>query len=45
MPVKYPSPSNSCLLENEGEVFTDITNDVAPEIRIIGMVTSALWMD
>ncbi len=49
IPGKYPLPANSYLLKNEskdGNVkFVDVTNEVAPFLRELGMVSDARWMD
>ncbi|MDN5202208.1 VCBS repeat-containing protein [Fulvivirgaceae bacterium BMA10] len=51
VPGKYPSPANSYILRNEGldggdlPVFKDITAEIAPALKAIGMVTDALWTD
>ena len=42
---KYPFPARSYLLNNEMGVFTDVTEEVAPELREPGLVTSAVWSD
>ena len=44
-PLKYPLPSNSFLLLNEGGKFMDVTNKLAPSLRKPGMVIDALWTD
>ncbi len=45
-PNKYPIPPDSYLLENQGDgKFIDVTDEKAPELRKIGMVTSALVLD
>lgn len=45
-PGSYPLPPNSYVLQNNGNgVFADITDTVAPGLRTIGMVTSAIWTD
>jgi hypothetical protein len=45
-PRKYPQPTRSYLLRNDGGRFTDVTEQVAPELaRPGGMVTDALWID
>jgi len=48
-PGKYPLPTNSYILRNDSKdnliKFTDITNDIAPELTNIGMVTDAEWAD
>lgn len=49
VPRKYPLPASSYLLRNEsanGMVkFEDVTNQLAPELIEIGMVTDAVWTD
>ncbi|MBN1143773.1 MAG: VCBS repeat-containing protein [Bacteroidales bacterium] len=49
IPWKYPYPADSYILENksaDGQVrFEDITSKVAPDLKEIGMVTSAVCMD
>ena len=46
IPDKYPFPPKSYLLENKGGgKFQDVTENNAPELREIGMVTSAVWND
>lgn len=44
-PQNYPSPGSSQLLENRGGKFVDVTEQRAPGLKDIGMVTSALWSD
>lgn len=44
-PGDYPLPPRSALLVNRGGHFTDMTDTLAPALRDIGMVTSALWSD
>ena len=44
-PGLYPAPPLSALLANRGGKFVDVTDTVAPMLRHIGMVTSALWCD
>jgi hypothetical protein len=41
----YPYPAQSYVLQNNRGVFTDITDQVAPALSKIGMVTDALWTD
>ena len=47
MPGSFPQPSRSYLLHNEssnGTVkFVDVTDAVAPGLRLPGMVTAAVW--
>ncbi|WP_175455238.1 VCBS repeat-containing protein [Pricia antarctica] len=45
VPLKYPLPPDSYLLQNENGRFTDVTSQLAPALRKIGMVTDALWTD
>jgi hypothetical protein len=50
VPERYPLPARSYLLRNDSEVggaarFTDVTDEVAPELAEVGLVTGALWSD
>lgn len=49
IPRRYPLPPRSYLLRNDSEPgrvqFTDVTNDVAPALAEVGLVTDALWTD
>jgi len=42
---QYPLPPQSALLVNRGGTFEDVTDSLAPGLREVGMVTSALWSD
>jgi hypothetical protein len=44
-PWEYPETPNSYLLENQEGKFIDVTEEVIPELKNIGMVTSAVWVD
>ena len=45
-PRNYPLPARSYLLRNDGGRFTDVTEEVAPELaKPGGMVTDAVWID
>ena len=48
-PGKYPLPADSYLLENRSTsgkvVFVDVTSQVAPMLKGLGMVTDAVWTD
>ncbi|HXQ80866.1 MAG TPA: FG-GAP-like repeat-containing protein [Opitutaceae bacterium] len=44
-PGLYPAPPLSVLLASRGGKFVDVTDAVAPMLRHVGMVTSALWSD
>ena len=41
----YPLAPRSALLANRGGRFEDVTDALAPGLRNVGMVTSALWTD
>ncbi|MGA2693518.1 MAG: FG-GAP-like repeat-containing protein [Opitutaceae bacterium] len=42
---QYPIAPQSALLANRGGKFEDVTDTLAPGLREVGMVTSALWTD
>ncbi|MGD1894996.1 MAG: FG-GAP repeat domain-containing protein, partial [Cyclobacteriaceae bacterium] len=47
---RYPYPASSFILQNEGGTdqqlrYRDVTNDVAPFLQDLGLVTTALWDD
>lgn len=42
---EYPIPDKSFLLKNNKGYLDDITDEVAPGLREIGMVTDATWTD
>ena len=45
-PRRYPYPTRSYVLRNDGGRFTDVTEAVAPELASRGgMVTDAAWVD
>ncbi|MDW3649011.1 MAG: VCBS repeat-containing protein [Bacteroidia bacterium] len=45
-PGIYGVAVSGYLLENDGKgQFTDVTETKAPELRSLGMITDALWMD
>jgi len=45
-PRNYPYPTRSYILRNNGTSFTDVTEEVAPELAHPGgMVTDAAWID
>lgn len=45
-PRNYPYPTRSYLLRNEGDHFTDVTEELAPELANPGgMITDAVWID
>ena len=46
VPGQYPKPADSYLFRNEGGGrFSDVTDQLAPGLRHIGLVTAALWTD
>ncbi|MEO7120796.1 MAG: VCBS repeat-containing protein, partial [Ginsengibacter sp.] len=49
LPGKYPLPVSSFIYRNDskpGKIkFTDITNEVAPGLKNIGLVSDAIWTD
>jgi len=45
VPGQYPQSPQSALLANQGGKFVDVTDTLAPGLRTIGMVTSAIWSD
>jgi hypothetical protein len=42
---QYPLAPSSALLVNRGGRFEDVTDSLAPGLREVGLVTSALWSD
>ncbi|MBO0343310.1 MAG: VCBS repeat-containing protein [Bacteroidota bacterium] len=45
-PFNYGEPCNGYLLKNNGNgQFTEVGEDVAPELRNLGMITDAEWFD
>jgi len=44
-PGQYPEAPRSALLANRGGRFEDVTDALAPGLRTVGLVTSALWSD
>ncbi len=45
LPGSYPLAPQSALLANRGGRFEDVTDQLAPALRNVGMVTSAVWSD
>ncbi|MAN88414.1 MAG: hypothetical protein CL555_16865 [Algoriphagus sp.] len=43
--AQYPYPENSYLLQNNQGILEDVTDQIAPELRTVGMVTDAIWSD
>jgi len=44
-PQHYPQSGQSYILRNDHGRFTDVTEQVAPGLNRVGMVTSGLWTD
>lgn len=42
---QFPLPEKSFLLKNQNGQMTDVTDQFAPGLREVGMVTDALWSD
>jgi len=45
VPGKYPETPRSFLLRNVDGKFVDVTEQLAPGLRHVGMVTAAVWCD
>jgi hypothetical protein len=45
VPGHWPATPRSFLYRNIGGRFVDVTDEIAPGLRNIGMVTAALWAD
>lgn len=46
IPGMYPvSPESKVLINDKKGNFSDLTSTIAPQIKEIGMVTDALWLD
>jgi hypothetical protein len=45
VPGEYPLPADSYLLQNQDGKFTDISPDISPEMKSLGLVTDAVWTD
>ncbi|NOY36123.1 MAG: VCBS repeat-containing protein [Chlorobi bacterium] len=46
MPFAYGVPVNGYLLENDGKGhFTNVTSQIAPELKNVGMIRDMLWED
>lgn len=42
---EFPLAEKSYLLKNEGGVLKDVTENIIPGLRNVGMVTNAVWSD
>ena len=45
VPGRYPATPRSALLAHRGDRFIDVTDELAPGLAAVGMVTGALWTD
>jgi hypothetical protein len=45
VPGQYPATPRSFLYRNVGGKLVDVTDEVAPGLRNVGMVTAAIWAD
>lgn len=45
IPGEYPRAPEHALLRNEGDLFANVIELVAPTISLAGMVTDAVWAD
>ncbi len=50
LPMTYPKADRSFILRNDSKekdkpVFTDVTNEVCPELANIGLISDAIWTD
>ena len=45
VPGKYPTAPRSYLLRNDGGKLVDATDEVAPGLKDLGMITAAQWSD
>ncbi|WBL43671.1 FG-GAP-like repeat-containing protein [Algoriphagus halophytocola] len=43
--AQFPFPDRSFLLRNVDGVLQDVTDEAAPDLRKVGMVTDAIWSD
>ncbi len=43
--TRYPLTPNSRLLRNDDGKFVDVSDTIAPGLRLTGLVTGALWSD
>lgn len=45
VPGSYLASASSYILRNDNGKFVDVTNELAPELKNVGMISSALWSD
>lgn len=44
-PLAYPKPVSSYILRNDKGKFTDVTAQIAPQLKNIGLICDVLWSD
>lgn len=44
-PHRYPEQGDNYLLQNNNGVFSEVTDNLAPDLKLAGLVTGALWTD
>jgi hypothetical protein len=44
-PFMYGVPGSVFILRNDGGVFSNVTSEISPELKEIGMITDVKWMD
>lgn len=44
-PSAYPKPVSSYILRNDKGKFTDVTAQIAPQLKNIGMICDVIWSD
>ncbi|MEM6804209.1 MAG: VCBS repeat-containing protein, partial [Bacteroidota bacterium] len=45
VPASYPQAASSILLRNDEGYFSDVSSEVFPELKEIGMINDAAWFD
>jgi hypothetical protein len=46
LPFSYGSPMNGYILNNDGKgKFKNVTDEIAPALKSVGMITDAVWAD
>ncbi len=46
VPFYYGVPCNGYILQNDGKGnFKNVSNEIAPELKEVGMITDAAWLD
>ena len=45
IPGSYPLPPRSYILKNDNGIFSDVTEQVCPDLMNAGLITDAIWSD